>query len=390
MKVWFFRLFTIFVSFFVSVVLLFLLGELYFRFVFDLGFEYRKPSYFEFHQQRGFTLKPGDYDVFEVTAFRKSNIHINSLGIRDRERSLKPSAGKRRVTILGDSFVFAEVLNYGDRFTDQLENLFADGQTEVVNVSSPAYGTAQEILLIEELMGRGFDVGDTVVLVFFINDVCDNLGLDYGNLEARFPWQPVFAVNDSGMLIQAQPPEMPSYPVAAMIDWVFYDFFVTRAAMLLNQYPILLTSLTKVGVPVPLPRTPGIITTWYSPGWEERWGATETILQYWFENNKFQAVDKVIMYLPSPFQVEEGFKNILINFKDRDARYRDCLNDRDRPQRMLKKFCADYGVPVIDTTGALRQASRKGVAYFPREGHLNEYGSRIVAQEIYGYLEQKE
>ena len=53
---------------------------------------------------------------------------------------------------------------------------------------------------------------------------------------------------------------------------------------------------------------------------------------------------------------------------------------------MLKKFCTEYSVPLIDTTHALRQASKKAVVYFPREGHLNEHGSRVVAQEIYGYL----
>ena len=62
-----------------------------------------------------------------------------------------------------------------------------------------------------------------------------------------------------------------------------------------------------------------------------------------------------------------------------DPRFREFLNDPDRPQRLLAAYCAEAELTFIDTTPALRSAQG---AYFPREGHLNEAGGRIVADVL--------
>ena len=65
---------------------------------------------------------------------------------------------------------------------------------------------------------------------------------------------------------------------------------------------------------------------------------------------------------------------------DADPRYAEFFSDIDRPQRMLRIFAEERGIPYFDMTPALRAASG---AYFPSEGHLNEFGSEIAAQVLY-------
>ena len=91
--------------------------------------------------------------------------------------------------------------------------------------------------------------------------------------------------------------------------------------------------------------------------------------------------------LIDPFGGVDDLKAEVIRFvgnaEDRlneDPRYKEFLLDLDRPQRMLRQFSEEHDIPFIDTTPALRKSMFN---YFPREGHLNESGSTIVARVLY-------
>jgi hypothetical protein len=75
---------------------------------------------------------------------RISVVH-NSRGFRDSEHL--PS-GRPRIAFVGDSFVWGYDVEAEDRFTDRLRTLLPGW--EIVNLGVSGYGTAQELLLLEE------------------------------------------------------------------------------------------------------------------------------------------------------------------------------------------------------------------------------------------------
>ncbi|MCF7975485.1 MAG: tetratricopeptide repeat protein [Phycisphaerae bacterium] len=92
----------------------------------------------------------------------------NSHGQRDAERTLSKPEGVRRVLLLGDSVVEGYGLREEDTLGRQLEGLYPQGSTEVLNFGVSAYCTLAEVELLRT-KGLQFDP-DVVVLVFVEND----------------------------------------------------------------------------------------------------------------------------------------------------------------------------------------------------------------------------
>ena len=100
-----------------------------------------------------------------VVSFASSNSH----GQRDIERVEKKPAGVRRILLLGDSVVESlEVKEIDDLMNRQLEMLYGDDKTEVLNFGVNGYCTLAEVELLRT-KGLKFDP-DMVVLVFVDND----------------------------------------------------------------------------------------------------------------------------------------------------------------------------------------------------------------------------
>lgn len=104
----------------------------------------------------------------------------NSHGQRDRERTLPKPDGVRRILLLGDSVVEGYGLRESETISHQLEDLYSDESTEVLNFGVSAYCTRAEIELLE-VKGLQFDP-DVVVLVFVENDF-DNFNREAFSLE---------------------------------------------------------------------------------------------------------------------------------------------------------------------------------------------------------------
>ncbi|MHC4116631.1 MAG: tetratricopeptide repeat protein [Planctomycetota bacterium] len=92
----------------------------------------------------------------------------NSHGQRDSDRTVDKPDGVRRVLLLGDSVVEGYGLAEYETISRRLEDLYANGSTEVLNFGVSAYCTLAEVELLA-VKGLRFDP-DTVVLVFVEND----------------------------------------------------------------------------------------------------------------------------------------------------------------------------------------------------------------------------
>jgi len=114
----------------------------------------------------GFELKANcrSDDPDFIQTYERTNSH----GQRDKERTLQKPDGVRRVLLLGDSIVEGYGLRESETISRQLEDLYPDGSTEVLNFGVSAYCTRAEVELLEA-KGLRFDP-DVVVLVFVEND----------------------------------------------------------------------------------------------------------------------------------------------------------------------------------------------------------------------------
>lgn len=81
-------------------------------------------------------------------------IRINSLGMRDRERTLLPPAGETRIALLGDSLIAAEEVPFEKTVGQVLESKLQvavgpDHRVEVLNFGVGGYTLSQEFLLLQ-------------------------------------------------------------------------------------------------------------------------------------------------------------------------------------------------------------------------------------------------
>jgi tetratricopeptide (TPR) repeat protein len=115
----------------------------------------------------GFELKPNYRN--DNPDFIQGYPSTNSHGQRDVERSLEKPPGVRRILLLGDSVVEGiGIRDLDDTISRQLESLYPEGRTEVLNFGVSSYCTKAEVALLEE---KGLEFRpDVVVLIFVRND----------------------------------------------------------------------------------------------------------------------------------------------------------------------------------------------------------------------------
>ena len=103
----------------------------------------------------------------EYQGTRLIHVKSNKDGFRDVEHGSKK---KKRIAFLGDSFVWGYDVEYGERFTEYLQERMPDW--EIINMGVSGYSTDQELILIK----KWFDhfQPDIVFLVFCDNDLLGN------------------------------------------------------------------------------------------------------------------------------------------------------------------------------------------------------------------------
>lgn len=150
----------------------------------------------------GSRLRPGTRGVWIHEG--RGHVAINSLGFRGPEITLAKPPDTRRLVVLGDSFIEALQVDYGDSLCGQLAagltaaDLGYSGPPrqaiEVVNAGVSGYGTAQQLLLLEHYV---LPLQPDVVLlaIYPENDIRNNHPL----LEDD-PRLPYYSLDDRGEL----------------------------------------------------------------------------------------------------------------------------------------------------------------------------------------------
>jgi GDSL-like lipase/acylhydrolase family protein len=121
----------------------------------------------------GFSLEPGSSQTAVRGGAYTVTTRISSEGLHDVEHSPRKEPGRRRILLLGDSFMFAPGVTLEQNMARRLAAAMPD--VEVMNAGVPGYNMGQEYLYYKD-RGARFDA-DLVILAFFINDLGPPIGL---------------------------------------------------------------------------------------------------------------------------------------------------------------------------------------------------------------------
>ena len=270
---------------------------------------------------------------FDVT------IRHTSEGYRVPGHSVRPFSDARRIAVLGDSFTWGWGVREGQLFTDGLQELLGP-RFRVLNYGTNAYGTGQQLILMEELVRR-HDF-DEVVVMFYENDLRDNLDPKDG----RRPWFRADGDRLVAMNTAISPPSRAwlrsVQRSSRSLSWI--RFQLNKSGERLRAWSSG-TKPTRSRKRSPEPRS---------------WAVQELLLRRMKELCRARGTELLLARIPT----SDAF---------------------DTPQTAAPDPLADIarslGLSYLDLTHSLRLHGGQAL-YFAQDGHWNAEGHRVAAEAL--------
>lgn len=338
------------------------------------------------HPTRGWALIPGR-SAYQRSMDYAVQVDINEQGLRDRPHEYTPAPGVFRVVVLGDSFMEAYQVRLEQSLPFLLQERLVDRQVEVINLGVGGYGTAQELLSLEEegLLYRP----DLVVLAFFAgNDIQNNsrslqtelFGEDHPKTFAR----PYAHVPDLDAAIEWTPPDYARIRREAAaaerrrhgIGRAFVRFLQpTVLANLVRQAVARVAA--RLGSP---PAPPEAFFGWpflehfENPQWDEAWRVTRRLILEASRVSAAAGADFAVLMVPGKVQVDPAFRALA------SAQYPGIRLDETRVNRALAEFCEDHEIVLVDPTAVFSglTAAGESLYYELEDHHWNALGHSVA------------
>jgi lysophospholipase L1-like esterase len=342
----------------------------------------------------GWSLRPGAgaWETGEGVAWSRINRH----GYRDRERNVTKSPGTYRVAVLGDSLTEARQVAMGETFTSVAESelkrrsCLPAHDVEVLNFGVAGFGTAQELLLLQERVWP-FDPDMVVLQVYTGNDIFNNhralnvsasdkapyFVLKNGQLELDSSFRQGLANNQSFNALKAAGAEI-----------------VNRFVLLQMVYEVRLVAAQQADVarlarqaetnalPPEYQRFLAFLPPTL-PAMVEAWRVTEALLSEFYDAVRSHHVPLLLLIVPTSHQIH-------YDPSERQAyRAKYNIDSLEYADERVEHHAQVRGIPADRLSNALLlEASRTrtfmvGFANTaPNEGHLNARGHVVIAREL--------
>ena len=301
-------------------------------------------------------------------------VKINSLGFRDVERDLSDHR-KKRVVILGDSFVSNIAVEQEDVFTQLMETQLP--HTEVWNLGVNGYGQVQEYLLLEKWFDRVKP--DVVVVVIYVrNDFQDNL--DDENWTYGRPFVSL-GTNGSALVFHSASPDRGG---GAKRDsaWRFY-----RRSHLFALFDRSLARLARAGsgrdgeASVYVPTELFLCRKEPAASTNVMFEAMEQLTLKLRDFSSARGAPMVFVLAPSHVQVYDDL------WREVTGPATPSLYDRFAPDQRMMRFAASQQVMMFDLLPAFIHAGNTSKSlYYRFEQHWTRAGNQLVARELANYL----
>jgi len=316
-------------------------------------------------------------------------VKINSLGLRDRERTVEKPAGMSRVLLVGDSYIEALQVPVEDALGSLLESrLKANGTAvEVVNAGVSGYGTAGELLWFREI-GHRFDP-DLVLLAFYPgNDVKNNSPV----LEKALV--PEYGGDGSAVRIVGK--KSTGARKGLLGRSAAYTYL---RKLILTRQPALASLLVRVGVMKPsairagdvvadVPLDYWVYATPPPREWVDAWRHTERNLDDFRAAVAERGSRFAVVVVTARDQIDkESWQAVRATY----PRMADDGWDLDGPTARVLEWCKDRGVACLSLVPAFRIARDSGAErlHFTHDGHWTAAGHRLASEAVAQFIERE-
>jgi hypothetical protein len=280
-------------------------------------------------------------------------------------------------------------------FTRQLQDMLDQriSGVDVINAGVPGYGTAQELLLARELHDR-YDINAQIyLLIFFTNDILDNLRLSYGNLVQQ-PIRPGFVLTDHGQPVLRDLPKQQFDGEDDTLaergpDKGLKTLSIAKALSeeWLQTKPSMIKTLSRFGFKTQIARMPALLNGWYRdditvPGV----ALTRGLLRLLQQEVGAIGGQLLVSMVPSPLQVyADTYVQLLQKSFPGDPVVERFVADPTRAERIVEEICREAGIPFQDLLPAFL-ANNDRALFVPRDGHLNDAGHTLVSHGLLDFV----
>lgn len=309
---------------------------------------------------------------------------ISSQGLNDEEIPLVKPPNEKRVLILGDSFVEARQVPRRDNFCSLLERRLSEaagGPVRVINAGVSSYSQILEYLFYKNQLAQYG--ADLVIMVFFANDVFDNLRYakdavtdEDGVMVAVPPLAAVPWFNFQRSGVQMEDQQRWEYE-----DQLRFANVTTMPWPASHSYlgSILVTQYRSYSLHRRFPQPPKNdeffilednpeLAFFQNMGWD----LTYQYIKLLRDECAGNGAQLMITTAPIASQVygQTSYDHFFFNGKCTQA-----------DQRELQKISTNLGLKFADTLTPLKQAGTG--LYYPRDGHWTKKGHQVVADALF-------
>lgn len=278
-----------------------------------------------------FFAQPDAFDTLARDNWRQwyaNKQAFNSFGYRDREWTEALVAGKTKVMIVGDSFVFGDGIEKpADRFPDRLARMLSDDYV-VFNLGKGGTNTKHHI---EAILNYPY-APDILVLSYFVNDVKG------AALERQWMNRP------------RGPNVLPSMPLLVNNSYAF-NFVYWRLTHILAA------------------REPDTTWEWYLDLYNDpdSWWLHQQQLLTIYEGARSEQIPFLIVVFPSMDNIDES---------------------RVITERIVNLF-RQKNVPTLDVAELIKTIPKERLMASPTDSHPSEFVHALVADALYEMLEEQ-
>lgn len=373
-----------------SLVLAIILGEVGLRIA---GIEHQPPlpsdseslAYRVNDPDRGWSPRPNIQTVWAGEG-EVSEVKMNSLGMRDRERTLEKPTNSYRIAVLGDSFMEALHVPLEKTALSIMETqlktcpILKGKNIEVLNFGVQGYGTAQQLMTWRH-HAQQFSP-DLVILGFYPgNDIRNNhRALEHDHLRPYFIQKEGKLVEDlSFKTINPNSIERDQYTFSKLDQLPYPLMTNSRILQLIRQAEI---ESKRRQLQKDYQETD--INFYKEPpdqNWRQAWIITEQLITLLKDEVKAQEKDFMLIMVSDSFQVLPDLK------KRQEFMQKHQIQDLFYPNKRIEALGKQKGFPVLQLAEPLRkEAERTGICLHGFEnaevcgGHWNVQGNRIAGE----------
>jgi hypothetical protein len=351
-----------------------------------VGIDVNPNPNWRYHPILGWSQQPNARYEYVVSG-ENVRVEFNSLGFRDRERTVANPGRKRRIVVVGDSFSEAVEVNLEDTYHQRLQKMLnqeGKDQWEVINLGVGDFGSAQEMIALREY-GLGYNPEIVIFQIFPLNDICNNsielCGLCKSPNDA---YRPYFVMEEDGKLTltSAQPARnmlrrhLASY---GLLERAALTFLISPTDPEDEQFRK--ERMIELGY---TPVDPLLVT--YVAEDEQiepivaGWKILERVLaeMSWLLGERSVALVPLVI----PFEARVG-----PNWLQFSQNVPELAMKQSYPEQRIGNTCAQLGLEPILAKEVFEQNLE---LFFPtRGGHLNPESHRLVAEQVYAHLSQR-